>query len=436
MKYRTIDLCAGIGGIRRGFCLTGGFENVLSAEIDEYAARTYEHLYGENPRHDLTKLDFKNLVANTKYDILLAGFPCQPFSSAGNQEGFEDPTKGTIFFHIKQIINRTRPKAIFLENVKNLISHRNGYTIGVIIKILEKELNYKVIGVSYDEKGKFVYNHDSFVRNTKDFGLPQNRPRAYIMAFDRQLYGEAVNKLTNELPRKRTAGVIKPSVESILDNSVDIHYYMSATYLETLERHKREQKKKGNGFGYCIVNDPNRENTCANTILATGGSGKERNLVYQTMPQVSSNDPIHKKKKGGLNNKNVRIMTPEEWGRLQGFVGYGFVNPETSEDEFSFPDNVPESQQYKQFGNSVSIPVIEEMANFMLSCFEKLLEYPEEVVVERTKQLGYISKQDIIDILRMSTDEANTLIRKLVNKKQIMITNRGRYAKYQLFDKQ
>lgn len=430
MSYRTIDLCAGIGGIRRGFELTGEFENVLSAEIDEYAARTYEHLYGENPRNDLTKLSFKNVVADTRYDILLAGFPCQPFSSAGNQEGFEDPTKGTIFFHIKQIINRRRPKAIFLENVKNLVSHRDGHTIRVIIKILEKELNYKVIGVSYDENGDFIYNHDSFVRNTRDFGLPQNRPRAYIMAFDRNLYGEAVNKLSNELPRGRAGGVIYPSVESILDDPVDIHYYMSATYLKTLERHQREQKEKGNGFGYCIVNAPNRTRNYANTILATGGSGKERNLVYQTMPVVLPEHPIHQKKKGGLNDKNVRIMTPNEWGRLQGFIGYGFINSQTGEDEFSFPDNVPESQQYKQFGNSVSIPVIEEMAKFMLSCFERMLECPEEVIVERAKKDGYITKQDIVDILKVSTQEANALIRKLVKKDKIQIINRGCHAKY------
>ena len=417
--YKTIDLCAGIGGIRRGFELTGEFENVSSAEIDEYAARTYEHLYGENPRNDLTQLEYKKYLASIGYDILLAGFPCQPFSSAGNQEGFDDPTKGTIFFHIKQIINKTRPKAIFLENVRNLVSHRNGHTIEVIIKILEKELNYKVIGVSYDENGKYVYNHDSFVRNTRDFGLPQNRPRAYIMAFDKDLYGSAVNKLPNELPREREAGVIRPSVMSILDNPVDIHYYISATYLQTLERHQKVQKEKGNGFGYCIVNAPERTRSYANTILATGGSGKERNLVYQLMPEVAADDPIHKKKKGGLNNKNIRIMTPKEWGRLQGFVDYGFRNAQTGEDEFSFPDNVPESQQYKQFGNSVSIPVIEEMARFMRSCFDTMLEFPEDVILERIKKVGVITKEEMLDILRKPEEEVELLINNMLAAKKI-----------------
>ena len=98
MKYKTIDLCAGIGGIRRGFEMTGRFENVLSAEIDEYAARTYEHLYQENPRNDLASARFKKKVQNTEYDVLLAGFPCQTFSGVGKQAGFADKTKGTVFY--------------------------------------------------------------------------------------------------------------------------------------------------------------------------------------------------------------------------------------------------------------------------------------------------------------------------------------------------
>ena len=185
MKYKTIDLCAGIGGIRRGFEMTGRFENVLSAEIDECAAQTYAHLYGENPRNDLTSEEFKKKTEEVNYDILLAGFPCQAFSSAGLRLGFEDKTKGTIFFDIAEIIKRTKPKAIFLENVQNLLSHDKKRTIETILNVLEKELNYKVIGVSYGEDGELVYTRESFKRNTKNFGLPQNRPRVYIMAFSR-----------------------------------------------------------------------------------------------------------------------------------------------------------------------------------------------------------------------------------------------------------
>lgn len=158
MPLRTIDLCAGIGGIRRGFEMTGHYRNVLSAEIDRYACLTYEHLYHENPHNDLTSDEFKNLVMETEYDVLLAGFPCQTFSRAGLEEGFNDETKGIIFNHISQIIEQTRPKAVFLENVDNLIRHDNGNTMRTIINRLELELNYKVIGVDYDTNGIPVYD--------------------------------------------------------------------------------------------------------------------------------------------------------------------------------------------------------------------------------------------------------------------------------------
>ncbi|MBR5296686.1 MAG: DNA (cytosine-5-)-methyltransferase [Parabacteroides sp.] len=167
MIYKTIDLCAGIGGIRRGFELTGAFQNVLSAEIDEFACKTYEHLFGENPKNDLTSEEFKQKVVNTEYDILLAGFPCQTFSIAGKKLGFRDATKGTIFFEIADIISRTNPRAVFLENVENLVSHDKGKTLETIIRTLEEELQYRVIGVSLDEDGSYLYSSKSFVRNSR-----------------------------------------------------------------------------------------------------------------------------------------------------------------------------------------------------------------------------------------------------------------------------
>ena len=137
MPLRTIDLCAGIGGIRKGFEMTGHFENVLSAEIDKYACITYEHLFGENPHNDLTSSEFKDRVGELEYEVLLAGFPCQTFSRAGLEEGFNDETKGIIFNHIAEIIERTRPRGVFLENVDNLIRHDNGNTMRTIINRLE-----------------------------------------------------------------------------------------------------------------------------------------------------------------------------------------------------------------------------------------------------------------------------------------------------------
>lgn len=152
--YKTIDLCAGIGGIRKGFEMTGKFKNVLSAEIDLSACKTYELLFGENPFNDLTSDDFKRKVIETPYDVLLAGFPCQTFSRAGLEKGFDDSEKGVIFWHIAEIIEKTHPKAFFLENVDNLVKHDNGRTFRIIIETLEKKLNYKIIGAKRDENGE------------------------------------------------------------------------------------------------------------------------------------------------------------------------------------------------------------------------------------------------------------------------------------------
>lgn len=424
--YKTIDLCAGIGGIRKGFERTGHFCNVLSAEVDEYAAKTYEHLFGEDPRNDLTSKKFKDKVSGCSYDILLAGFPCQPFSSQGNLKGFNDPTKGTIFFHIKQIIKRTRPKVVFLENVQNIVSHDNKKTIKIIIDSLEKKLNYKVIGVTYGKDGSLIYNKDSFVRNTKDFGLPQNRPRAYFIAFDRELYGTLLtdNSISNELPRQlnqrlRNHPGLNKSLNDILDQNVDLHYYMSATYLETLEKHAARQKEKGNGYGYYILNSKEHHREYANTILATGGSGKERNLIIQKMPKHTAKDVKDLRKTGGLNKKNVRIMTPTEWGRLQGFIGYGFIDSATGEDNFSFPVKMPEGQKYKQFGNSVSIPVIETMADFIFQILEALNAHEEAIVMNLVKRKNKICAYTVENALKVSEEQAQAILEGLVSKGQI-----------------
>ena len=201
---KTIDLCCGIGGIRRGFELAGDFENVLSAEKDEYACRTYQHLFGDDPRHDVTDEAFKELVTRTEYDVLLAGFPCQAFSKVGLRKGFRDVTKGTIFFDIVEIIDRTMPKVVFLENVENLVSHNKGETFRIILNTLENELNYHVIGVERDEKGELTFDKKSFIRNTKNFGLPQNRPRVYMVAFSRDYFGKHLDVLPKGNSDRRT----------------------------------------------------------------------------------------------------------------------------------------------------------------------------------------------------------------------------------------
>ena len=367
MMYKIIDLCAGIGGIRRGYELAGGFKNVLSAEIDKYACLTYEHLFGDNPKNDITSEEFKNKVEHTEYDVLPAGFPCQAFSRAGKKLGFHDKTRGTLFFDIADIIKRTRPKAFMLENVDNLITHNKGETFDIIINTLTAELHYKVIGVT-SKDGKLAYDPKSFVRNSRNFGVPQNRPRVYIMGFDREYWGDTVDELPNVLPEKRKKSLYK-DLNDLLEMNAAPEFFLSAGYLQTLERHKARHESKGNGFGYRIVNLPETESPVSNALLATGGSGKERNLVIDPEEGIAGLQlPL---RKTPLNDKDIRVMTPREWGKLQGFINYGFVNKE-GVDTFSFPKEVGKAQQYKQFGNAVTVPTVEEMAKFMKRCLARL----------------------------------------------------------------
>lgn len=366
--YKTIDLCAGIGGIRRGYELAGCFKNVLSAEIDKNACLTYKHLYGEDAMNDITTEEFKKKVDDTEYDILLAGFPCQAFSRAGKKEGFMDKTRGTLFFDIAEIISRSHPKAFMLENVDNLITHEKGQTFHTIIDVLVNDLNYKVIGVTKDENGKLVYDARSFVRNSKNFGVPQNRPRVYIMGFSRDYYGDAVDSLPNTLPEKRKTPIYN-DLNDLLEMNADDKYFLSSGYVETLERHKARHEGKGNGFGYRIVNLPEIEHPISNAILATGGSGKERNLVLD--PKKGIAGKIVPSKQTPLNDKGIRAMTPMEWGKLQGFVNYAFLDKDGN-DAFSFPEKLADGPRYKQFGNAVTIPAVEEMAKFMKKCLAQL----------------------------------------------------------------
>ncbi len=376
MIFKTIDLCAGIGGIRKGFERTGCFQNVLSAEIDEDACKTYEHLFGENPRKDLTSEVFKKEIQSVEYDVLLAGFPCQSFSSVGLQMGFEDKIRGTIFFDIAKIIKTTHPKAVFLENVGNLYAHNKGQTFKTIIETLEDHLNYKVIGVVRGSKSELITNRRNFIRNSKDFGIPQNRPRIYIVAFSREYFGTCVDDLPNILPTGNDKSVFC-SVRDILDKEVSPKYFLSSGYLKTLENHKQRQIDKGYGFGYMIVNSPDIDEPIANTLLATGGSGRERNLILDEKNGKKYSGMVIKEKKTPINSKNIRVMTPTEWGRLQGFIGYGFMNTDGT-DGFSFPEDISDAQKYKQLGNSVTIPVIETMAEFIVRCINDMISKMSE----------------------------------------------------------
>ncbi|MGL6120722.1 MAG: DNA (cytosine-5-)-methyltransferase [Fusobacteriaceae bacterium] len=365
-KYKTIDLFAGIGGIRRGFEKTNHFKNILSAEIDKYACITYEHLYGENPYNDVTSEEFKKKIEAIEYDVLLAGFPCQSFSIAGKKEGFKDKIRGTLFFDIAEIIVRTKPKAFLLENVEGLTTHNKGKTLNVILEILCFELGYEIIGV--EKIGSALkYSASSFVRNCKDFGIPQKRPRTYIMGFNKRFIKD--KGLLKELPKDRKDLNMYKDLNDLLEFGNEEKFYVAEGYLKTLKNHRKKHENKGNGFGYLVVNGSEIKQPIANTILATGGSGKERNLVYDPNPDIAGKKIKTKKTK--LNSEGIRHMTPREWGKLQGFINYAFVD-KNGIDHFKFPMNISNAQLYKQFGNSVSIPVIESMAKHMYEILKNI----------------------------------------------------------------
>lgn len=353
-KYKTIDLFSGLGGIRRGYELTGRFNNVLSADIDKYACQVYKHLYNEDSYNDVTSDEFKNKVENTEYDVLLGGFPCQAFSIAGLQKGFADETRGTLFFDIADIIKRTKPKSFMLENVEGLLKHEKGNTFKTIIKVLD-ELNYKVVGVDLNN-GEIQYNAKNLVRSTKDFGIPQKRARIFIMGFRKDTIPKDY-KFPN-LPDHSDIKIYK-NLYDLLEEKVDSKYYLSDKLLTTLKNHRASHASVNSGFGYIVVNEG--EEPVSNTIMATGGSGKERNLIRQ---YVKEYDNLLVGRGNAINKEGIRNMTPTEWGKLQGFINYGFM--ENGIDKFSFPEGISDTQQYKLFGNSVSIPVIKAMAEYMI----------------------------------------------------------------------
>ena len=184
---------------------------------------------------------------------------------------------------------------------------------------MEDELDYRVIGVSLDENGNYQYDRSSFVRK-KILEFPKTEHVRILWHLVSKKYGNAIKLLTEQLPTESTE-VVFEDVNAILETEVDDKYYMAEGYLETLKRHKIREHEKGHGFGYCVVNQEGGEHPIANTILATGGSGKERNLIYQ--PKEGISGKVIPRKKTRLNSEGIRVMTPMEWGRLQGFIGYG-----------------------------------------------------------------------------------------------------------------
>lgn len=312
-KFKFIDLFAGIGGIRIPFQELGG-KCVFTSEWDKFAQKTYRLNYGEEPQGDILQIEAEEIE---EFDILLAGFPCQPFSQAGLGKGFED-TRGTLFFEIERIISAKRPKAFLLENVKRLRGHDKGKTLKIILKHLD-DLDYFV---------------DYEVLRAADFGVPQNRERIYIVGFDkRQLNIPTDYKFPYPQPTFE-----KTRLGDILECEVDEKYTISDKLWAGHLRRKKAHQEKGNGFGFSLYNE---ESSYTNTISARYYKDGSEILIDQG------------------EGVNPRKLTPRECARLQGF-------PE----KFIIP--VSDTQAYKQFGNSVAVPVVREVAKQLISEMNRL----------------------------------------------------------------
>ncbi|MBN1968294.1 MAG: DNA (cytosine-5-)-methyltransferase [Candidatus Delongbacteria bacterium] len=318
-KFRFIDLFAGIGGIRIAYQKVGG-KCVFSSEYNKFAKVTYEANFGEIPFGDITKINEKNIP---EHDILLAGFPCQPFSiagvskknSLGRKHGFLDETQGNLFFDIARILEEKRPKAFMLENVKNLVAHDKGRTFEVIYNTLD-ELGYSVHFRVLDGK-HFV---------------PQHRERIIIVGFDKRVFNGKENFKFPKLPEPtRTIG-------EILEPNPDDKYTLSNKLWDYLQNYAEKHKAKGNGFGFGLTD----LDSISRTISARYYKDGSEILIPQ-------------------NGKNPRRLTPRECARLQGFP-----------DEFIIP--VSDNQAYRQFGNSVVMPLMYAIAKQVIKVFDSYNE--------------------------------------------------------------
>lgn len=345
-EFSFIDLFAGIGGIRYGFESVGG-KCVFTSEYDKYAIKTYQANYHcDHAIHgdikeitqpeNMTKRQVYNHMQKSipDHDVLLAGFPCQPFSiagvskknSLGRAHGFEDETQGTLFFDVARIIDAKRPLAVMLENVKNLKSHDKGKTFKVIMQTLD-ELGYDVIDRNYDADGT-----DPKIINGKHF-VPQNRQRIVIVAFRRDVSvtGLTLKDISRFFPKT------EPIVGDILEpeKDVDDKYILTPNLWKYLKGYAEKHKKAGNGFGFGKVTAKDRSTRTLSARYYKDGSEVLIDRGARRRP---------------------RRLTPRECARLMGF-------DKPRESSFIIP--VSDTQAYKQFGNSVVVPVFEAVATLM-----------------------------------------------------------------------
>lgn len=325
--FKSIDLFAGIGGIRKGFDNAFGdeIETVFVSEWDKFAQKTYKANFNDpfEIAGDITEIDEKDIPP---FDICLAGFPCQAFSMAGKHMGFDDDyrgkCRGTLFQEVVRICEYHKPKIIFCENVKGLTIHDRGRT-------------FKIIKGAFEEIGYTVYDK---VLNSKDFGVPQNRERIYLVCIRNDILNDNVLSGFNFPVGTQTETCIR----DILDPApIPSKYYLSDVYMQTLINHRARHEAAGHGFGYVI-----RDLDGISGTIVCGGMGREGNLIKDER-EHSMIPTTHIK--GEINKDSIRKMTPREWARLQGF-------PE------DFKLELADTHLYKQFGNSVTVNVIEAIA--------------------------------------------------------------------------
>ena len=319
-EFTFIDLFAGIGGMRIAFERQGG-NCVYSNEWNKYCQQTYFANFGEQPDDDITKVDARIIPS---HDILVAGFPCQPFSiagvskkqSMGRETGFEDKTQGTLFFDVCRILKAKRPKAFMLENVKNLKSHDHGRTFKVITESLD-ELDYEVFAAVLDGQNY----------------VPQHRERILIVGFDRKRYGRNIKFEFNINPVNP-----KPVMKDILEPEVADKYTLSDKLWQYLQNYALKHRAAGNGFGFGIASPDG----ISRTLSAR---------YYKDGSEILIEQP----------GKNPRRLAPRECARLQGFPD-------------SFKIVVSDTQAYRQFGNSVVVPLMTDVAGLVVAKMKALEE--------------------------------------------------------------
>lgn len=304
MNFRFIDLFAGIGGMRLAFEKAGG-ECVFSSEWDKDSQRTYAANFGEIPAGDITKIEATEIP---RFDILLAGFPCQPFSSIGKRAGFKHKTQGTLFYDVLRIIEAKRPSAFLLENVKGLVSHDKGKTLEVILRSLEEQgydLHYKIL-------------------DSADYGLPQVRKRIYIVGFNKRKVKNS-QEFTWPKPKRNKVGIGGYVEKGITDHSISKH--LQNSYIFKLDDGRPEIIDKNSDFPVkTLVASYHKIQRLTGTFVSDGPTG-------------------------------LRLLTANECKAIMGFPK-------------SFKIPVSRTQLYRQFGNSVAVPVVSLVAKQMVSTLE------------------------------------------------------------------